>query len=269
MHNMRFVMGVKIMKSMGFIGGGRVTKILLNGFKKAKIELDKVVVYDRSSESLKELKKEFSEIKTVVDDNEPASSQDMVFLAVHPPTMEEVLGKIKPHLNPDSTVISLAPKLQIKQISSLLDGFTRIVRMIPNAPSIINKGYNPVSFAPEINDSDKKEILELFNVLGVTPEVDEDKLEAYAVLTAMGPTYFWFQFDELFKLGRSFGLEDKEIQDSLQEMITGAAQTFYQSKLNPGQVMDLIPVKPMVDEEENIKNAYQNRLETMFKQLRG
>lgn len=257
------------MKSMGFIGGGRVTKILLNGFKKAKIELDNVVVYDTNSESLKELKKEFPEIKTVSDDNEPAVSQNMVFLAVHPPAMAEVLGKIKPHLNPDSTVISLAPKLQIKQISSLLGGFTRIVRMIPNAPSIVNEGYNPISFAPKINDSEKKEILELFNVLGDTPKVDEGKMEAYAVLTAMGPTYFWFQFNELLKLGRSFGLEDEEIQDSLQKMITGAAQTFYQSKLNPEEVMDLVPVKPMADEEEKIKNAYQARLGAMFQQLKG
>lgn len=257
------------MKSIGFIGGGRVTKILLNGFKKVKIELDNVVVYDTSSKSLKELKKEFPEIKTVSDDNEPVVSQDMVFLAVHPPAMAEVLRKIKPHLKPYSTVISLAPKLQIKQISSLLGGFTRIVRMIPNAPSIINQGYNPISFATEINDSEKKEILELFNILGDTPEVDEDKLEAYAVLTAMGPTYFWFQFDELFKLGCSFGLGNKEIQDSLQKMITGAAQTFYQSKLKPEEVMDLIPVKPMAEEEEMIKNAYQARLGPMFQQLKG
>lgn len=257
------------MKSMGFIGGGRVTKIILNGFKKGKIELNSVVVYDTSSESLKELKKEFPEIKIVLEDNELVVSQDMVFLAVHPPAMAEVLGKIKPYLNPDSTVISLAPKPQIKQISSLLGGFSRIVRMLPNAPSIINQGYNPISFAPEINDSEKKEILELFNILGVTPEVDEGKLEAYAVLTAMGPTYFWFQFDELFKLGRSFGLEEEEIQDSLQKMITGAAQTFYQSKLTSSEVMDLVPVKPMAEEEEMIKNAYHNRLEAIFQQLKG
>lgn len=257
------------MKSMGFIGGGRVTKILLNGFKKARIELDNVMVYDTNSESLKELKKELPEIKTMSDDNELAASQDMVFLAVHPSTMASVLNEIKSCLNQDSVVISLAPKPKIEQISSLLGGFTRIVRMIPNAPSIINEGYNPITFAPEINDSLKKEIIDLFNVLGVTPEVDENKLEAYAVLTAMGPTYFWFQFNELFQLGRSFGLEDTEIKDSLWHMISGAAQTFYQSKLNPGQVMDLIPVKPMADEEEMIKNAYKTRLEAIFKQLKG
>lgn len=257
------------MKSMGFIGGGRVTKILLNGFKNAGIKLNNIMVYDTSPNSLKELKHDFPEIKTFSDDYGLATSQDMVFLAVHPPIMADVLAGIKAHLNPDSMVISLAPKPKIGQISSLLGGFTRIVRMIPNAPSIINEGYNPISFAPEINDSEKKEILDLFNVLGVTPEVDEDNLEAYAVLTAMGPTYFWFQFNELSKLGQSFGLEYDEIQESLQKMIIGATQTFYQSKLSPEEVMDLIPVKPMGEEEEKIKKAYQTRLGAIFQQLKG
>lgn len=256
------------MKSIGFIGGGRVTKILLNGFKKAGIVLDNVVVYDTSTDTLKELKKDFPEIKTVSEDNRLAASQNIAFLAVHPPAMASVLEEIKSYLNPDSVVISLAPKPKIEEISSLLGGFTRIVRMIPNAPSIINEGYNPITFAPEINASLKKEILDLFNVLGVTPEVDENKLEAYAVLTAMGPTYFWFQFNELLHLGRSFGLEDTEIKDSLWNMISGAALAFFQSELNPEEVIDLVPVKPMADEEEKIKTAYHARLGAMFQQLK-
>ncbi|NYB51338.1 MAG: NAD(P)-binding domain-containing protein [Methanobacteriaceae archaeon] len=257
------------MKTIGFIGGGRVTKILLNGFKNKGMKLDNMVVYDTSPESLKKIENEFPEIKTVSDEYGIAASQDMVFLAVHPPIMADVLKETKAHLKPNSVVISLAPKPKIEQISSILGGFSRIVRLIPNAPSIINQGYNPVSFAPEINDSEKKEILDLFNTLGATPEVDEDKLEAYAVLTAMGPTYFWFQFNELFKLGSSFGLEDNELKECLLKMVTGAAKTFYESQLSPEEVMDLIPVKPMEKEENTIKTAYQNRLRTIYQQLKG
>lgn len=256
--------------SSGFIGGGRVTKILLNGFKKAGIELDNVLVYDKNEYVLEELNKQFPEIKPISDDvNRLAASQDMVYLAVHPPTISSVLKEIKSNLNKDTIIVSLAPKPKIEQISSLLGGFTRIIRLIPNAPSIINEGYNPISFAPEISESEKKEIFELFNVLGDIYEVDEDKLEAYAVLNAMGPTYFWFQFYELSKLGRSFGLEYEEIQECLHQMIIGAVKTFFQSDLSPEEVMDLIPVKPMEKEEEWIKTAYQTHLKAIFQQLKG
>ena len=45
----------------------------------------------------------------------------------------------------------------------------------------------------------------------------EDKLEAYAILTAMGPTYFWFQWQELLQIGLSFGLDALEIETGLAE----------------------------------------------------
>ncbi len=78
--------------------------------------------------------------------------------------------------------------------------------MIPNAPSIINEGYNPVAFHPALAGTDKESLLALFKILGDCPEVDEEKLESYAILTAMGPTYLWFQLYELHSLGRQFGL---------------------------------------------------------------
>lgn len=255
-------------KSVGFIGGGRVTKIILNGLKRAGKMPANIIVSDPSTDVLEILKNDFPEIITVLDNNQKAAAQDIIFIAVHPPVMVEILKEIKPSLKLSSFIVSLAPKLKIEEISQSLDGFQNVVRMIPNAPSIINNGYNPISFSPKINNIIKKELLDYFSVLGNCPEVDENNLEAYAILTAMGPTYFWFQFQQLEELGRSFGLEDRELKEGLFHMISGAVQTFYHSGLTPGEVMDLIPVKPMGDEEKNIKTAYQSRLTSLFQQLK-
>ena len=102
--------------------------------------------------------------------------------------------------------------MTIDTLSARLGGFDRIVRMIPNAPSIINRGYNPMAFSAAFDEKEKKGLYDFFKVLGDCPEVEEEKLEAYAVLTAMGPTYFNFQLDELQKLGESFGLTQREVQ---------------------------------------------------------
>ena len=50
--------------SLGFIGGGRVTKILLQGFKNKDVKFEKVVVTDTNPEVLANLKKQFPEIVT-------------------------------------------------------------------------------------------------------------------------------------------------------------------------------------------------------------
>jgi pyrroline-5-carboxylate reductase len=104
--------------------------------------------------------------------------------------------------------------------------------------------------------------------LGDCPEVAEPKLEGYALLTAMGPTYLWFQLETLRELGRSFGLTDDDLQPALKRMVCGAARTLLGSGLTPAQVMDLIPIKPLAEDEAAIKQAYQTRLPALFARIK-
>lgn len=251
---------------LGFIGGGRITRIFLKGFKNAEISLENVIVSDNNQETLDKLKKEFPEIKTV-NDNEKSASQDIIFIALHPPAMAEVLPIIKTHLKKDSIMVSLAPKIKIAQIYHMLDGFSNIVRMIPNAPSIINEGYNPLTFSTKMEDELKNKALNLIKVLGDCPLVEEHKLEAYALITAMGPTYFWFQIQQLHKLGRSFGLDEDDLSDGIYHMIKGTTKTYYHSSLKSEEIMDLVPLKPLESEEEDIKTAYQLKLQSLYAKL--
>jgi len=176
---------------------------------------------------------------------------------------------LKKGLKPQAILISLAPVLKIDKISALLDGFNRIVRMIPNAPSIIHQGYNPVVFGSEIEETKKTWLLNLFKYWGESPEVAEEKLEAYAIITAMGPTYFWPQWIKLQQLGTQFGLDEAELKTALSAMLTGAVNTLYYSGLPAEAVMDLIPVYPMKDDEQKIRKLFDNSLTALYQKLTG
>jgi len=141
--------------------------------------------------------------------------------------------------------------------------------MIPNAPSIIGKGYNPVAFSPGFSKSEAKDFLKVVKPLGDSPEVDEDKLEAYAIITAMGPTYLWFQLAELDEIAKSFGLSEKEAAKAISKMAKGAIKTLFNSGLNATEVIDLVPVKPLAEEEAGIRNAYRSRLTSLYGKLKG
>jgi pyrroline-5-carboxylate reductase len=99
--------------------------------------------------------------------------------------------------------------------------------------------------------------------------VPEEHLEAYAVLTAMGPTYFWFQLRELQELGRSFGLPTAEVDAGLAAMLKGATQAFFESGCPPEELVDLVPVRPFQDEEAAIRAAYRTRLGAVYQKLKG
>jgi len=254
--------------SIGFIGGGRVTRIFLGGWKKAGALPNNIVVSDPNAETLDKLKAGFSAIEIAPTDNRKAAAQSLVFLAVHPPAMTGALADIRGAVSADAVVVSLAPKFTLAKLAEGLGGHQRLARMIPNAPSVIGQGFNPMVFAPGVPDAARKELRGLFAPLGDCPEVAEPKLEAYALLTGMGPTYLWFQLQTLRELAQSFGLSDADVTPALKRMVCGAARTLVESGLSPAEVMDLIPVKPLAEDEPAIKAAYRNRLPALFAKIK-
>lgn len=154
-------------------------------------------------------------------------------------------------------------------MSDLAGGIRNVARVIPNAPSIVGDGYNPIAFSGNIAPEAKKELVALLRVLGESPEVPEDSLEAYAILAAMGPTYLWFQLVELLRLAESFGLNPEDAREATCRMAAGAAKTLRESGLSPEDVIDLIPVKPLADDEEKIREIYRTKLSALYRKLKS
>lgn len=255
--------------SFGFIGGGRVTRIILSAFKRTGNLPGTIVVSDTNDHALADLQKDFPSIEVAVDDNTKPSVCDMVFVSLHPPVLIDALQEVKSLIKPDSVVVSLAPKINLTRLSATLDRHARIVRMIPNAPSIVNRGYNPITYSRGIPSDEKKAIKKILETLGECPEVPEKNLEAYAIIAAMGPTYFWFQWQTLVELGKSFGLTETSVREATAKMASGAIDTLFGSSLSPEEVMDLVPVRPLADDEETIRNMYRTRLTAMFEKFKG
>ena len=253
-------------KSLGFIGGGRVTKIFLQAFANKKSDFQEIVVFDTNTEASIALKKQFPQIR-IAENLQQAASQSAVVIALHPPMIMETLDKIAGVVSSDAFVISLAPKITIEKIASKLKT-ANIVRMIPNATSYINEGYNPVTFAAGIAPDRKPAVMEILKLLGHTFEVAEPKLEAYAILSAMLPTYFWFQWNELCKIGIQMGLSEEESKSSVQQTLVAAIQLMFNSGLSPELVMNLIPVKPIGDHQDQIAEIYQTKLMGLFEKIK-
>ncbi len=252
--------------SLGFIGGGRITKIFLQAFANKKVEFSSVVVFDTNADVLSALKKQYPNI-VIAETLEQAAKQSSVFIALHPPVIMETLDKITEAVSESALVISLAPKITIEKIASKLK--TRnIVRMIPNATSFINEGYNPITFHPFMSKDDKKLVMKQIKALGKTFETDECKLESYAIVSAMLPTYFWFQWQELEKIALQIGLAPNEAKKAIKSTLKKAIELYFNSGLTPAEAMNLIPVKPIGEHETQIAEIYQTKLTGLFEKIK-
>ncbi|MFV0590788.1 MAG: pyrroline-5-carboxylate reductase family protein [Draconibacterium sp.] len=253
-------------KSIGFIGGGRITRIFLQGLKNKGALPENVKVFDPNNETLDVLCADFPEVEkaeTVAD----AAAQQLVFIAVHPPLVMETLQAIKESVKTTTVVISLAPKITLEKMAVVLPA-QKLVRMIPNATSFINEGYNPVTFAPGFGDKDKKKLIKLLKKLGKTFETEEPKLESYAIVSAMLPTYFWFQWQEMEKIAQEIGLTPDEAQNTVSSTHKRAWKIYYKAGLSAEQVMDLIPVKPIGENEAEIKTILNTKLLGLFGKIK-
>ena len=254
-------------KRVGFIGGGRIAKVFLGGWSRAGAMPGEVTVFDSDADAVTKLAGRFDAVRA--GSLEEAAGQDVVFLAVHPPVIGSVLPQIAQALRPGAVLVSLAPKFTAAKLSELLGGFKRIVRVIPNAASIVCRGYNPTAFGSALGPQERGEIRQMLDALGECEEVPEEQLEIYAVVAAQGLTYFWPQIDMLFSLAESAGLSRAAAFKGLEGMLMGAVATLRDSGLTAAEVQDLVPARPLADEVGAFVGAARPKLEGVLAKLRS
>jgi pyrroline-5-carboxylate reductase len=256
------------MNSIGFIGGGRVTRIMLQAWSNRNTAYEVLRVFDPNADALAKLSDQFPKVLTYPSLHQDILSSDIIFLAVHPPVMPEILSQVKGKLAPGTILVSLAPKWTLAAMKNALDGFDNNARINPSAISVINQGINPVCFSVAMPEPYRQVIRTLLEPLGSFPEIEETKLEAYAMINAMGPTYFWYQIQILKELGMKYGLTEQDAVAVIPDMLRGASDTLFHSGLSVTQVLDLVPVKPMGAVEETIKGFYTEKLDLIFNKIK-
>lgn len=250
-------------KTIGFIGAGRITRIILQALENYGMKPEKIYVCDANEAVTSKLKQQFPLVH--ITDLTTVATCDLIFIALHPPVILETIGQLKGKFQSNAIFISLAPKLTLAKLSENL-GTVNVVRLIPNATSVINQGYNPVCYNHGI--AGKSFVEDLIAPLGKTFETEEYKLEAYAIASAMLPTYFWFQWYQMMDIARQMGLSGEESTDCVRQTLLASIDTMFNSGLGREEVMDLIPVKPIGEHESTINGFLQNNLIALYNKIK-
>ena len=251
--------------SVSFIGSGRVAHIMLGGLKRAHALPRVILAYDANPAAVAALQAEFPVVAAATLSE--AAGADLVFGALHPPAMPEMLASIAGKLKDSAVFCSLSPKVKLATLKEKLGGFSRLARMNPNSPGIIGKGFNPIAFADGVPAATRSELLNLLKPLGQSPQVEEKLLESYAVISAMGPTYFGFQFAEVDKLANAFGLAPEAAREAILAMLHGTVDLLFASDLPRDKALDLVPVRPLAEQEAEITGMLQKQIGGIYAKL--
>ncbi|MCF8359166.1 MAG: NAD(P)-binding domain-containing protein [Prolixibacteraceae bacterium] len=254
------------MKSIGFIGGESLTRVILQAFANHQREFQSVWVYDKNNAATEKIKEVFTDIK-IAESVHDAAQRPVVFIAVDPDEVEKVLAEIETDITPETTIVSLVPKITISKISSFLKT-RRIVRVIPPLTSYINQGFVPVVFKEGFPPYEKFDLLGMFSHFGKTLEVNENLIEPYVLISGFLPCYFLLQWEELVSVATGIGLTPHEISDVLEKTVEASVNLMFNSDEKVTEVTGLIHNSFLSKQEQAIKSSYREMLSEVYEKIK-
>ncbi len=191
---------------------------------------DQICIADKSPEKLAQLKSQHQiEVKDVAA---IGNSCNVIFLAVKPQDLADVLNELKQTIQPETIVISIAAGKTIKFIEDQLQTNNPVIRAMPNTPAQIGKGISAIAAGAKVSGDELKIAIELFSTTGEVVVVTEDKIDAVTALSGSGPAYLFYFIEAMVKAGVELGLTDEIATKLAIETISGSAAMLKESNLD-------------------------------------
>ena len=166
-------------------------------------------------------------------------NSEVLIFAVQPSQIENILKEITPIINENHVIISTVTGYSISKVEAIIGQDKHIVRAMPN--TAISVGQSMTCIAG--NDKGKEKVklaLDIFNRLGHSLEIPEDKIQAATVICASGIA-FWMRLIRATTQGAiQLGFEAHEAQELAMQTCFGAASLLIKSRKHPEQEIDRV-----------------------------
>lgn len=145
---------------------------------------------------------------------------DVIVLAIKPQMLAEA-ARYAPMAKGALTVSVLAGS-SIASISSVL-GTNRIVRAMPNLPSMVGAGAAGLFAPPSVSEADRRVARALMEAAGAAVFVDnEAAIDAVTAISGSGPAYFFLMTEALEAAATALGLSPESAKALARQTLIGA-----------------------------------------------
>lgn len=229
-------------RKIGFIGAGNMAEALIAGLLHAnRLSPSQLMASDIDGARLTRLHQTYK-IEMAGSNRDVAERADILVLAVEPQVLDDVLAAIATvvRVRDGTLIVSVAAGYPIARIARHLSGATRIVRSMPNTPSLIREGVTALAYDERLPDNDAAAVRMLFESIGKVVRVDERALNAVTGLSGGGPAYVYMMIEALADGGVKMGLPRETAQLLAAQTVAGAARMVLESEEHPGRLKDRV-----------------------------
>ena len=251
-------------KKYAFLGAGIIAGVFIERLVKSRVaEPAAIIATDLRMDRLEELKSQFG-IQTDPDSKKAAAFGDIVFIAVPPNVVGQVLTEVGPELRSGTLIVSLAACIPTSYMEVAVGKPLPILRIIPNTPSLIGMGMNPYCLGKASADYDKR-AAELLAVFGETVRVPEDLMNAATALTAVGPTYIFPVLQALQDAAEAHGLPPEIAARAAAQTVLGAAQMVLTTGRSPDDLKLMIGTRTL--DEGAARSLFVNAMDAAYSKI--
>lgn len=263
------------MYKFGFIGMGNMGSAMLKGA---------LGCYDRKdfifTEHDRDKMKAFSEgtgVECCQTNSLCAEESKYIILAVKPVIYPKVIEEIKPVLDNNKIIISIAPGILISQLEEMTDHRCRIVRAMPNTPAMVGEGMTGISYDETIFLEDEKEdINRFFSSFGKVSVVEERIMSAVVCASGSSPAYVYMFIEALADSVVKCGMPRKKAYEFVAQTLLGSAKMVLETGEHPGKLKDdvcspggtTIAAVEML-EEYGMRNAIMKATDACYRKSEG
>lgn len=226
--------------TIGFVGAGQMATALAKGFRQAgSVDAPSIVasdVYPGAAERFAEN----TGGRIVPLNAQVAAESEILFLAVKPQQMAQAMSEIRAAIRPHHLVVSIAAGITLKTLTAGLGEQVRVIRVMPNTPSLVGCGASALSRGPSATDEDVAIVQKLLSNVGIAVEVPEKLMDAVTGLSGSGPAYAYQIIESLSDGGVRMGLPRDTATKLAAQTILGAAQMVLQTGQHPGSLKDAV-----------------------------
>lgn len=173
-----------------------------------------------------------------VDLLEAVDCSETVLLAVKPNLVSQVTSAEGLSLT-GKLVISIAAGVSLSRLGALV-GHGRVIRVMPNTPSLVREGASGFCCAEAVTEGDRVWVQSLLDCVGLSVEVSESQMDAVTGLSGSGPAYVCLMIEALADGGVQAGLPRNLAMKLATQTVLGTAKMIQDTGRHPGELKDAV-----------------------------
>jgi len=240
-------------KRIAIIGAGNIGRILLERLTTSGIPAADMIVCDSDATRAEEASGRLGARACSLTD-EALVSSDIVLLTPPPKAVLEILKALAPGLRPGQVVISFAAAISVSRLEAAIPSGMAIARVMPNAPSLVGKGMNPVAYGSHVPPASRALVEAILQTLGETVEVRDEQMNWCVGLTGAAMRSLMPALEGMTEAGVEAGFSAEDARHLAAKVMLGTAELVLESRLSFDEVKSLTPMQTV--DEEGVARIY-------------